>query len=349
VALAQSGQDRSLTIKLRDKGEIPGRRLLLVKPGDELVFEVGLNLSESDEKSGAPMDGKSDFGGRHVIESSRRVELGTTGGTVKSFTPDSFSWTAPEKPGLQILSVEVSQNYKSEGASGGPSDHSKSLLGRQNIAVMVQYPYTRTESLIETYPIGLYPDENAPSVPGAVSRDPSRYAPPQWFVKVDNQTKDYLLSENFTLGDFASPSERDTTHFVAIEPDLIDYLEAVYAKVKQRFGEGAHLKILRSYLSPLERQRLDQKGASYTPFSRFQYGDAAALVVDLDGSGKLGDLNNDGRVDREDANVLADILDEVKNDLKLRGASGVVDRPSESSMPESPYAVVDLRGVNTRW
>ncbi|MFP4380380.1 MAG: hypothetical protein ACLFUS_07745 [Candidatus Sumerlaeia bacterium] len=343
-----SAVERPLEVT-KDGENIPSGRLLLIEPGETLDFSMALGQVEADRRSPA-FRASSESGGRHVIESSRRVELDTTGGTMQAFTPDNFSWKAPDNPGLQMINVEIRQSYLVEGqATEKDSSDSTILLGQKQIPVMVQYPFKRDETLIERYPLGMYPDETAPSVPGAVSRDPSRYAPPKWFVKIDSNTRDYKVSEHFKLGDFASPSERDEPHFVSIDPKLITFLELVTDTVQQRYGPEAQVKILRSYLSPLERQRLDQRGASYTQFTRYQYGDAAALIVDIDGDGKLDDLNNDNRVDREDANALADLLDEVKRNADMRGASGVVDGPTEPNWPDTPYAVVDLRGFNTRW
>jgi len=157
------------------------------------------------------------------------------------------------------------------------------------------------------------------------------------------------VSPHFRVGDFASPGEAGRDHFIAIQPKFIDFLEEVWKAAQKEYGETARIVILRAYLSPNESLRLQQKGVQYTAFTRYLYGDAAAVVVDLAGKGVLGDLNRDGRVDRDDANQLADLLERVQDAMKVQGGLGVVDRPLEPNWPETPFAVVDLRGIRSRW
>jgi len=71
--------------------------------------------------------------------------------------------------------------------------------------------------------------------------------------------------------------------------------------------------------------------------------------VSLDEKNGMGDLNKDGRVDREDANLLATLVDQVQSAMKLPGGLAVSDKPLEPDAPAGPCVMFDLRGVKTWW
>jgi hypothetical protein len=269
-------------------------------------------------------------------------------GLIKSSASSSVVWEAPQQPGLYKLGLTVEESFTGNWASG-EEVKSDPVVGKQELLVFVQYAFDRAGSgVIEGYPIGIYPNETAPNAPGIVQRHADKYAPPKWFVKVTAETGRLQLSPHFRLGDFASPGETGKDHFIAVKPELIAYLEEVWNAAIREYGPSARVVILRAYLSPFEWQRLFQKGAAYTTFTRFQYGDAAALIIDLDGSGRLGDLNRDGKVDLEDAKVLATLLVKVQDNLKLKGEVLEVAKPIEPDWPETPYVAADLRGERSR-
>ncbi len=47
--------------------------------------------------------------------------------------------------------------------------------------------------------------------------------------------------------------------------------------------------------------------------------------------------------------IATDISERVKAERKVRGGVGVVGKPVEPDWPGTPFVVVDLRGINTRW
>ena len=216
---------------------------------------------------------------------------------------------------------------------------------------MVQFPFDRGGSgVLAGYAIGVYPDEKARDASPYVQRHVEIYAPPEWFIRVTPETEGLRVSEHFRLGDFSPPSERGKPHFIALKPELVRFLESIQEQLREEHGDAARIAILRSYLSPNERQRLVQKGARYTAFTRYQYGDAAAIVAVVGGAERvMADLNRSGAVDSADAEALADLVARVKTEAKVRGGLGVVAKPVEPNWPDTPFVVVDLRGVNTRW
>ena len=109
------------------------------------------------------------------------------------------------------------------------------------------------------------------------------------------------------------------------------------------------LRILTAFLSPNHRERLRARGIRLVEFTRYQYGDGAALIWDADGDDKIDDLNRDGRIGAQDAAILAQKLDEVQKKLGKFGGIGAVAAPKLPWMPETPYVDVDMRGVRQRW
>ena len=74
-----------------------------------------------------------------------------------------------------------------------------------------------------------------------------------------------------------------------------------------------------------------------------------SLELDLDGSGTLGDLDGDGQVTKSDAERLAGLVEAVQRESEFLGGIGVVAKPLEPDWPATPFVVVDLRGIRTRW
>lgn len=335
-----------LSLIIQDKGEAPRDGLVLAVPGEKLDIQIALPEDQAAEEQSRPT---GETAVRAVMTAQKETSVAASAGAVEFLSPTELQWSVPEAPGLHTLDVEVLERYtvKRDMLAGATEADARKGTGR--LAVMVQYPYNRQEDLIGTYSIGVYPNEDGHNVPSIVARLRENYSPPEWFILVNEDTSDYKLSKRFRVSDFASPSEYGRSHYIAIQPELIAFLEALWDAAELRFGKTARVKILRAYLAPSERLRLERRNVRYTEFSRYQYGDAAAIIVDTEGNDKLGDLNGDGRLDREDANVLADLVAEVKKEMGLRGAVGVVDQPVEPNWPETPYVVVDLRGENTRW
>jgi len=347
----ESKANRSLQVGIQGRGAVVPGCLILAEPGQSLEFTMELAGGEDAQAapgaSPAPVSRVAGRG-RLAIRSNRQVMFDAAAGLIKSSASSSVLWEAPQQPGLYKLGLSVEESFTGHWASG-EEVKSDPVVGKQELLVFVQYAFDRAGSgVIEGYPIGIYPNETAPNVPGIVQRHAEKYAPPKWFVKVTQETGRLQLSPHFRLGDFASPGETGKDHFIAVKPELITYLEEVWNAAVREYGPSARVMILRAYLSPYEWQRLFKKGVIYTEYNRYQYGDGTALIVDLDGSGRLGDLNRDGKVDREDATILANLLEKVQDSLKLKGGLLVMDKPIEPDWPETPYVAADLRGERSR-
>ena len=76
------------------------------------------------------------------------------------------------------------------------------------------------------------------------------------------------------------------------------------------------------------------------------YGDAADILVDADGDGRMDDLDGDGRVNIKDARFLASVADGVElAHPDLIGGIGVY-KPTRA---HGPFVHIDARGYAARW
>ena len=349
-----------------DTAARPGEIEFVVRRGDgELVFEEGILLTQPGSaeelrpilrmdapgaSDGKPTPATAPGPGNYGIRSSRTLDVEVTGGAVRLASPARVFWFAPEAPGWQKIGlvVEEKMTYPDNATPAGALP--AAFSARREILAMVQYPYdAKGSGVIEGYPIGVYPDPNSPQANTYVERHKSLYEPPKWFIKVTPETENLKLSPHFTLGEFAPGTEAGKVRFMVVKPELLRFLEAYREAVRARWGDSARIRIHRGYLSPYERTRLAARGVNYTLFNRYQYGDAAALAVDIDGSGKMGDLNKDGQVDQADAVAALEVAERLQKELKLPGGIGMLEKPHEPDWPAGPSVAIDLRGVQTRW
>jgi hypothetical protein len=186
--------------------------------------------------------------------------------------------------------------------------------------------------------LGLWPAER-----GRTS-DPA-YANPAGFYVVSDALRARAVSPHFTLGEFAM---RDGMRgpagetYLALEAALVEKLERVLAELAAAGVRGADLRILSGFRAP--RYNGGVEGAA--PASRHQFGDAADVVVDADGDGRMDDLTGDGRVDRADLYLVADAVERVERLAPaLVGGLGLYD----ATGPSGPFLHVDVRGRPARW
>jgi hypothetical protein len=80
--------------------------------------------------------------------------------------------------------------------------------------------------------------------------------------------------------------------------------------------------------------------------SRHQYGDAADVIIDADGDGRMDDLNRDGIVDFRDTDVINRAVERVEwRYPELVGGLGLY----RAMGPSGPFAHIDVRGKRARW
>lgn len=329
-------------IRTLDRGDLRPGWALPLDPGEQLEFELARE-GEGDRAAWSPAApaGKS-------IERIETVDFDLQGGKLSVSTSGRFRLTAPRTPGNYSFRLKVSQRFVQDGRPGATGPDEQFAL-----TVLVRQPFDREgNGLLGDYPMGIYPNEQGKNVSGFVRQHRKLYTPPASFILATPEAEALHLSAHYKLGDFVPPMDRGKPSYVAVDPRLIELLETAITELRPQIGQagGANpLVILSAFLSPNQLMQFEARGVELTLFTRYQYGDGAALIWDADGDGKMDDLTRDGAVDVEDARRFADLLGEVQRKIGKFGGIGVEAGPQLPFMPETPYVDVDMRGVASRW
>lgn len=172
-----------------------------------------------------------------------------------------------------------------------------------------------------------------------------RYFNPDGFVEVTPANVDLRLSPRFRLRDFLT-HDQDAVwpKYVIVEERLVDKLELVAQELEAVGIRADRTRVLSGFRAPYYNDRAIQEGAARA--SRHQYGDAADIIVDNDGDGRMDDLTGDGLVDLRDVRPLVDAVARVDRRFpELVGGLGTY----AAMGPAGPFAHVDVRGTSARW
>lgn len=171
------------------------------------------------------------------------------------------------------------------------------------------------------------------------------YYNPDGFVEVTPENVDLPLSPHFVLGDFLTHDQEAVwPKYVVLEEKLIDKLELVMQELERRGVVAQRAVVLSGFRAPYYNERGVGEGMARA--SRHQYGDAADLLIDNDGDGRMDDLNRDGRVDLADVGPISAAVAEVeRTHPSLVGGLGTYTAMG----PRGPFAHVDVRGTSARW
>jgi len=198
---------------------------------------------------------------------------------------------------------------------------------------------TKVNGRIGSYRLGDWPYEKSqPSNPA--------YANPKGFIEVTPENLSIPLSEHFTLGQFITKDQFSVwPKYVVLQPRLLDKLELTIQELLREGHPVRGLFVMSGFRTPeYNEQGVGPGGRSAV--SRHEYGDAADVYPDDRGKGRMDDLNGDGRVDLQDAWILANAADAVeRRHPELDGGIGVY--PATSA--HGPFVHIDARGTRARW
>jgi uncharacterized protein YcbK (DUF882 family) len=229
--------------------------------------------------------------------------------------------TAPPRPGFyQLLLVHP--------ATTDSGVATTERVAEPTLAVLVPFA-EKTAGVLNGYKIGTYLAE----------RFGGHREEPQGFLEVQPGDLQLSVSRHFRLGDFITHDAQADVwpKYVALNPRLLDKLELVVAQVAKMRGVSpdsmAALDVHSGFRTPDHNAHVQRSARD----SRHQYGDAADIVIDADG---------DGRITRSDSKIIADAVDSVEElHPELVGGLGVYT----SNRYRTPYVHIDARGHRSRW
>lgn len=165
---------------------------------------------------------------------------------------------------------------------------------------------------------------------------------PDGFLEVHPQHLDLAVSKHLRLRHFLTHDDQQNVwpKFVALNPRLLDKLELIFAELETRRGGAAdtlqqllELDVHSGFRTPAHNIRVRRAARD----SRHQYGDAADIVVDANGNGRL---------DRADHRLVVTAVEAVeRRHPDLAGGLGIY----ASRRYAIPYVHIDARGKRSRW
>jgi len=200
-------------------------------------------------------------------------------------------------------------------------------VSEPTLAVMVPFA-EKSAGILNGYRIGTYLAERL-----------GGHEEPQGFLEVQPADLGLNVSRHFHLGDFITHDTQADVwpKYVALNPRLLDKLELVVAEVAKLRGISPDsipaLDVHSGFRTPAHNAQVQRAARD----SRHQYGDAADIVIDADG---------DGRLTRSDSKIVAGAVDSVEESHPdLVGGLGVYT----SNRYRTPYVHIDTRGHRSRW
>jgi len=172
------------------------------------------------------------------------------------------------------------------------------------------------------------------------------YANPSDFIEVTPANEDTYVSEHFRLHDFLTHDQANVwPKYLVLREALLDKLELVLQDLARHGIDTHRVIVLSGFRTPAYNLALgDASGRARE--SRHQFGDAADIIIDADGDGRMDDLNLDGRVDEGDVRVIERAVERVERAYpELDGGLGLYDAMG----PHGPFAHIDVRGEVKRW
>jgi len=192
---------------------------------------------------------------------------------------------------------------------------------------------------VGSYRVGYWPEEK-----GRLRSE--AYENPDGFIEVTPENQSMLVSTHFKLQDFLTHDQEYVwPKYIVLREPLLDKLELVIQDLEKHGVHAGGMKVISGFRTPDYNTALgDESGRARD--SRHQFGDAADVIIDNDGDGRMDDLNRDGRVTFADVRVVLAAVERVEKDNPdLVGGVGLY----HSSGPRGPFAHIDVRGSRARW
>lgn len=254
-----------------------------------------------------------------TISTRARFTMTAQSGLVKPAGPRTWQWTAPDTPGLYPIDI---------------TDRASGESIRLNVFVLT--PYDHRQRRLDGYRIGHYRRKPL--------RDDPIYERPAGFIQLTETNRDIRIAPHFTLGQFACKQTDDFPQYLLVREQLLLKLEAILQAANARGYEARTLHVMSGFRTPHYNRSIGNR----TDYSRHLYGGAADIFIDTDGDNRMDDLDGDGAATRDDARLLANIVESLQSDdtssLHVGGLGIYGPAPHRG-----PFIHIDARGYRARW
>jgi uncharacterized protein YcbK (DUF882 family) len=245
------------------------------------------------------------------------VRLGDTAATDSSRALRGANVISPRRPGFYRLAIRRGSD--------------REVMAEPIVAVLMPFQ-RKVGAMLNGYRIGTYLTERLGGALDATDH-------PEGFLEVGPEHVALNVSTHLTVGDFITHDSQEEVwpKYVAINPRLLDKLELVIAEVQRRRGRvrviDLALGIHSGFRTPWHNARVPRAAGD----SRHQYGDAADVVMDA---------NGDGRITAADGMLVASAVERIEYEYPdLAGGLGLYT----GRQYRTPYVHIDTRGTPARW
>ena len=283
-----------------------------------------------------------------LVQITKSINWETKDGSWLNPDNNKITFITPKTSGTYPITINYNENKQFKADYGEPAVEEKSeeTIRQAEIHLLLQYPFDRYVGSIEGYPIGFYPDENEKNAPSVVTSHKDKYQPPTFFIKVTKENAGLNISKHFKIGDFITSLGDSDFTFIALSKNLVNKLEMIIKKLNESGTPVSHLTILKGFESPVTLEKKRKEGYTVSKYSRYQYGDAIAFIIDENNDGVMDDLNGDGNVDITDLEKVKSIVTLIESQEGEYGGLGLVTSDKEFN---TPYIQIDTRGFGSRW
>lgn len=210
-------------------------------------------------------------------------------------------------------------------------------LTRAHLKLFTLTPATDIKNgKLNGYTIGKYPAEAYQGL--------AIYQPPKGFLAVTQANQDEWISPHYQLKQFLCKQAGGYPKYVVLQTRLLRKLEFLtQAAIDQSLATEGFV-VMSGYRTPFYNAAINNK-----LYSRHQWGGAADIYIDENPrDGVMDDLNKDGKINTQDAKVLADLVEsyyKTKGYQPFVGGLGLYS----SNAAHGPFIHVDVRGFKARW
>jgi len=246
--------------------------------------------------------------------------LQAAAGAVEEVGTTHWEWKAPAETGVYPIEIRQIQ-----------SDQSITL----NIFVMIPFNQLKGE-YINGYHIGAYPSVPLRLLPN--------YQRPKGFIEVTRDNEDTLVSPHYTLMQFLCKQEGGYPKYMVLQEKLLLKLELLLEKANEKGYQCDTFQVMSGYRTPYYNRSIGN-----VRYSCHLWGMATDIFIDENPrDGVMDDLNHDGRINRADAAILCNLVDEICPEpiqASFLGGLGIY----RASTNHGPFVHVDVRGTLARW
>lgn len=277
--------------------------------------------------------------------------------------PDNLKtrWVSPNEVGDHSVHVAITRTYTRKDRPGltemvfGYKPAEVRLTASAGVVMII--PRSGAEmkdGVLDGHTIGEYP--NAANARSAHLKARSAlYALPAWYYLVTEQNEKYRITKRFRLGDFDMNFDYMQTGFPQYIPLRMTFVRKLERVIDVLVDEGypvTRFELISGFRSPHYNFGSMADGADLKRrYSRHMWGDAADLIVDEDRDGVMDDLNQDGKIDCEDARVIFLAAEKVDKQMlddndQAFGGRGIYSRHDALEREiQTPYCHIDSRGM----